>query len=57
MDFLRSRHQDRIRHARNLLEEMLVRGNEEKFWKNTRYLSDHDINMTPGEGGKEEGQW
>lgn len=43
---LRSRH--RIRHARDLLEEMLVRGNE-KAWKRMRDLSDHDMNLSLGE--------
>lgn len=45
---LRSRPQDRIRHARDLLEEMRVRGNE-KAWKRMRDLSDHDMNLSSGE--------
>ena len=45
---LRSRHQDRIRHARDFLEETLVRGNE-KAWKRMRDLSDHDMNLSSGE--------
>ena len=45
---LRSRHQDKIRYARDLLEEMLVRGNE-KAWKRMRDLSDHDMNLSLGE--------
>ena len=44
----RSGHQDRIRHARDLLEKMLVRGSE-KAWKRMRDLSDHDMNLSSGE--------
>ena len=44
----RSECQHRIRHARDLLEEMLVRGNE-KAWKRMRDLSDHDMNLSLGE--------
>lgn len=57
MGSLRNKYQDRIRHARDLPEEMLARGNEEKSWKRMKYLSDHDINLTSGEGGEKEGRW
>lgn len=50
---LRSKYQNRIRHRRDVLEEMLMRGNE-KAWKMMRDLSDHDMNLTSGEGGEEE---